>query len=85
MDTDSGYNDSAYSNSEVDDLLAEAKTMSDPSENYTQIEQIIAEDMPVLPLYHYAGVYMLNPQIQEWPVNNVEQNWYSKDLYRVAE
>ena len=84
MDTNSGYNDSAYSNPEVDELLAEAKTMSDPSENYTQIEQIIAEDMPVLPLYHYAGVYMLNPQIQEWPVNNVEQNWYSKDLYRVA-
>lgn len=84
MDTNSGYNDSAYSNPEVDELLAEAKTMADPSANYTAIEEIIAEDMPVLPLYHYAGVYMLNPQIQEWPVNNVEQNWYSKDLYKVA-
>ncbi len=85
MQSDSGYNDAKYANEEVDELLAEAKTMTDPSENYTRVEQIIAEEMPVIPTYHYAGVYMLNPAIQEWPVNNVEQNWYSKDLYRVAE
>ncbi|MBB4052672.1 oligopeptide transport system substrate-binding protein [Devosia subaequoris] len=85
MQTESGYNDSAYSNEEVDSLLSEAKTLTDPSANYTRVEEIVAEEMPVLPIYHYAGVYMLNPQIQEWPVNNVEQNWYSKDLYRVAE
>jgi oligopeptide transport system substrate-binding protein len=84
MQSDSGYNDARYSNEEVDALLTEAKTMSDPSANYTRVEEIVAEEMPVIPLYHYAGVYMLNPQIQVWPVENVEQNWYSKDLYKVA-
>lgn len=85
MQSNSGYNDAKYSNEEVDALLTEAKTMTDPSANYTRIEEIIAEEMPIIPVYHYAGVYMLNPQIQEWPVENVEQNWYSKDLYKVAE
>ena len=85
MQSNSGYNDAKYSNEEVDALLAEAKTMADPSANYTRIEEIVAEEMPIIPVYHYAGVYMLNPQIQEWPVGNVEQNWYSKDLYKVAE
>ena len=26
---------------------------------------------------------MLNDDIQNWPINNVEQNWYSRNLYRV--
>ncbi len=82
----SGYNDGKYNSPEVDALLAEAKTMEDPSANYTQVEQIIAEDMPIIPIYHYTNVYMMNPAlIGSWPVQNVEQNWYSKDLYKVAE
>ncbi len=67
-------------------LLDEAKSMDDPSASYTRIEEILAEEMPVIPIYHYAGVYMMNPAISgSWPVQNVEQNWYSKDLYKVAE
>ena len=69
----------------VDKLMAEAKTLSDASGNYTQIEQILAEEMPVIPIYHYAGVFMLNTQLKGWPYHNVEQNWYSRNLYKVAE
>ena len=68
----------------VFNLMTEAKTLSDASENYTQIEQILAEEMPVIPLYHYAGVFMLNTQLKGWPYDNVEQNWYSRNLYKVA-
>lgn len=84
FNTNSGYNDAAYSNDEVDALLAEGKSLADAEEINAQIEEIVAEEMPVIPVYHYANVYMLNPQIQEWPINNVEANWYSKDLYKVA-
>jgi len=85
LTTESGYNDGKYSNEQVDELMEEAKTMSDPSENYTEVEQILAQEMPVIPVYHYAGNYMLDESIVgSWPVNNVEQNWYSKDLYKVA-
>ena len=84
LTTPSGYNDGKYSNAEVDHLMNEAKTLSDASDNYTKVEQILAEEMPVIPLYHYAGVFMLNPALKGWPFDNVEQNWYSRNLYKVA-
>ncbi len=85
MTSESGYNDSAYSNPAYDALMAEAKTAADPMPLYTQAEQILAQDFPLLPIYHYSSVYMLNDAIKNWPVNNVQQNWYSKDIWRVAE
>ncbi|MDE0112058.1 MAG: peptide ABC transporter substrate-binding protein, partial [Albidovulum sp.] len=83
--SNSGYNDSKYSNEEVDRLMAEAKLLDDPTANYTRVEKIIAEDVPLIPIYHYASVFMLDSGVGGWPVGNVEQNWYSKDLYKVAE
>ena len=81
----SGYNDGKYSNAEVDGLMVEAKTLTDATANYTRVEQIMADEMPVIPVYHYAGVYMMSENLRNWPVNNVEQNWYSRDLYLVAD
>ncbi len=85
MNSSSGYNDSKYNNPKVDALLAEAKTADDPQPLYTQVEQIIAEDVPIIPIYHYAINMMLKPTLKGWPIQNVEQNWYSKDFYKVAE
>jgi oligopeptide transport system substrate-binding protein len=82
--TNSGYNDAKYSNAEVDQLMAEAKTATDPQPNYTRVEQIIAEEVPIIPIYHYADGFMFNPALKGWPVDNVEQNWYSRELYFVA-
>ncbi|WP_300513533.1 peptide ABC transporter substrate-binding protein [Aliiroseovarius sp.] len=81
----SGYNDAKYASAEVDALLAEAKTMADPQANYTKIEEIIAVDMPLIPIYHYAGNFMIATDLENWPVKNVEQNWYSRNLYKIAE
>jgi len=81
----SGYNDGKFNSAEVDALMAAAKTQSDPTANYTRVEQIMADEMPVIPVYHYTGVMMLDTSLKNWPVNNVEQNWYSRNLYKVAE
>ena len=83
--TASGYNDSKYSNPDLDGLMAEAKTSEDPMPLYLQAEAIIDDQLPIIPVYHYASVYMLNDAIKDWPVNNVQQNWYSRDIYKVAE
>lgn len=85
MASSSGYNDAAYMNEEVDSLLSEAKTMEDPTENYTRIEEIVDEEAPVIPIYHYAAAFMLDDTIKGWPLDNVQQTWYSRQLYRVAE
>ena len=85
LQSDSGYNDGKYSNPKVDELLAQAKTADDAAPLYTEVERIIAQETPVIPIYHYAGVYMMDSDVGNWPVNNVEQNWYSKNLYKIAE
>ena len=58
--------------------------MSDPNGNYTQIEKIIADDMPIAPIYHYTGNMLLKPYVKGYPFNNVEGNWYSRNMYITA-
>ena len=85
LDSESGYNDGKYNNLKLDTLLEQAKVSKDTSAIYSEIEQIIAADLPVIPVYHYAGVYMIDSDLGNWPVNNVQQQWYSKNLYKIAE
>ena len=85
MTTPSGYNDGKFSNAEVDELMLEARTLSDATSNYTRVEEIMANEMPIIPVYHYTGVFMLRNNLKGWPFNNVEQNVYSRDLYKVAD
>ena len=85
MDSGSGYNDSKYNNPEVDALLAAAKTADNPQANYDRVEEFIAQDTPIIPIYHYAAVDMFADNLEGWPTENFEQNWYSKDLYKIAE
>ena len=85
MTTPSGYNDGKFSNAEVDELMTSARTMSDATSNYTRVEEIMANEMPIIPVYHYTGVFMLRKNVKGWPFNNVEQNVYSRDLYKVAD
>ena len=85
MQSESGYNDSKYVNPEVDALLAEAKTSDNPQANYDRVEEFIAQDTPIIPIYHYAAVDMFVEDLKGWPRENFQQNWYSRDLYKVAE
>ncbi len=82
--TESGYNDGKYSNARVDELVLAARSAQETQGMFTEVEKILSEEMPVIPIYHYAGVYMMDDDVGAWPVNNVEQNWYSRDLYKIA-
>ena len=85
LDSESGYNDGKYNNAKLDELLDTAKRSTDAADYYRQIEEMLASDMPVIPVYHYAGVYMMDSDVGNWPVNNVQTRWYSKDLYKTAQ
>jgi len=85
MTSPSGYNDGKFSNTMVDGLMTDARTADDSGALYAKVEQVIAAEMPIIPIYHYAGVYMMDSDVGNWPVTNVEQSWYSKDLYKKAE
>ncbi len=82
--SDSDQNDGKYKNAEVDQLIASAKTMADPNPNYTRIEEIIADEAPIAPIYHYTNVFMLKSFVKGWPHKNIENRWYSKNLYITA-
>ena len=84
LTTTHGANDGRYSNARVDELMSASKTAADPTGIYAEVEQILAEDMAIVPIYHYANTFLLSSDIRGWPYNNVENNWYSKNLYRVA-
>ncbi len=84
LTTTHGANDGKYSNERVDELMAASKTSMDPQAAYTEVEQILAEEMAIAPIYHYTQAFMKKPDIKGWPLNNVENNWYSKNHYRVA-
>ena len=79
-----GANDGRYSSETVDALMRRSRTANDPAGIYVEVETILAEDMAIIPIYHYANTFLLKSDIKGWPYNNVENNWYSKNLYRVA-
>ena len=83
MDTKSPQNSSGYSSKEVDDLLAGSLMKDDPSADYVKIEEIIARDLPIIPVYQYTSNALVNPKLIGWPFENVESKWYAKDLYKV--
>lgn len=85
LSTQSGYNDGKYSNARVDELLSNAKSSQNPNALYTEIEQILAADMPIIPVYHYSTNRLLRSYIAGWPTHNVQEKWYSKNLYRIAQ
>jgi oligopeptide transport system substrate-binding protein len=51
---------------------------------YTEAEQILAAEMPMAPIYQYTNVEMVKPDMRGMGLNNLMQNWYIKDMYRVA-
>ncbi len=83
--TYSGHNDIKFDSPEYDKLMKDAKTMADPSPNYTAAEAILTAEMPIIPIYHYAKVDMIKADIKGLPQNNVQQTWYAKDIYRVQQ
>ncbi|RVV97598.1 peptide ABC transporter substrate-binding protein [Mesobaculum littorinae] len=85
MTSYSGHNNGEFFNDEYDQVMADSKTAENPLEMYQEAERILAEEMPIIPIYHYANVDMINANIEGLPENNVNNTWYGKDIYRTAE
>lgn len=60
-------NDAKYSNSKYDELVTQAAREQNPtkrSQLYHNAEEILMNDMPVIPLYYYTQNYMLKSNIK---------------------
>ncbi|QRZ12109.1 peptide ABC transporter substrate-binding protein [Paracoccus methylovorus] len=78
-----GMNYGKYSNPEFDKLMDQSKTADDPNVQYSAAEKILAEDMPLVPVYQYSKVDMIRDDIRGLSTENVMNDWYAKDIYRI--
>ena len=60
--------------------MAASKTSMDPQAAYTKVEQIIADEMGMIPVYHYANTFLLDASMKGWPYNNVENTLVFQEL-----
>ncbi len=59
--TDGGNNDSFWSNTQYDKLIADTKKTTDAKvrfDNMKKAEEILINDMPIMPIYYYVNLYL---------------------------
>jgi oligopeptide transport system substrate-binding protein len=77
--TDSPNNDCKYSNPKYDELVTAARKEQDPAkraELYHQAEDVLMEDMPVLPVYYYTQNYLLKPHVKDMHISPLGWEFY---------
>lgn len=73
-----------YSNPKYDKIVEEAASTLDENKRirlYSQAEEIIANDLPVIPLYMGGHSRMVSNKIGNFPYNDPHDRYYIKDLY----
>ena len=80
-------NESGYCNPQYDQLLEQAVvTLDEQRRNhlYQQAERLLEQDVPVIPLYHYNQMRLVDPLLRGLPTANLKGAIATKDLYFVA-
>jgi oligopeptide transport system substrate-binding protein len=76
--TGGGNNRTGWSSARYDQLLRDTGAAADEParmELYQQMEQILVDEMPIMPVYFYRKIYALSPKVN-WPANPLDnQNW----------
>jgi len=65
-------NDSGYKNPKYDELLAKAAASNDTAERadiLQQAEKMMLDDLPIIPLYHFATKSLVSQKVQGWLFN----------------
>ena len=77
--TDNGNNDTGFSNKKYDSLIKSANSTGDSTkriELFNQAEQILLNEMPVIPIYTYTINYLLNERVIGWHTNILDNHPY---------
>ncbi len=79
----SGNNHTAWVNEEYDSLVAASSATTDTAERYVLFEKanrILADEMPIIPLYYYADLNMVSTDVKNWH-DNVMHYHPLRDVY----
>ena len=82
--TGGGNNDAGYSNPEYDKLVAEAKSEGDQAKRWEimkKAEDILMEDMPIIPLYYYTKVKGAKPEVKGVRVSTLGHVFFDKAYF----
>ncbi|MEF1230261.1 ABC transporter substrate-binding protein, partial [Vibrio fortis] len=77
-----------WGNAEYDALIDKALKSTSEEERkaiYLEAEKMMADDMPIAPIYQYVRSRLLSPQVGGFPAENAEEKIFSKDLYIKAQ
>lgn len=81
---DASYNYAKYSNETFDIYLDQAKYEIDDEkrmEYYLKAEQLLVDDAVFIPLYYASEIRLINPQLKNFPINELEYRDYSVSYF----
>ena len=79
--TGGGNNQTGWSNATYDRLIRsalETNTEAERMEVYQKLEAILADEVPVIPIYFYTRIYAISPKVKNWittPLDNRAWKW----------
>jgi len=85
--TDSGNNGTGWSNAEYDRLCRAAASTGDQAARYAayqKAEAILADEMPIIPIYIYSNPRLLQPSVKGWYPNLLDNPNY-RSIYLVPQ
>ncbi len=77
--TDGGNNKSGWSNPHYDEMIAKAANTPDQQQRYElfqQAEEILMNEVPIIPVYTYSRVYLQSPEVKGWHSNIMDYHPY---------
>ncbi len=80
----SGNNTTGWANPDYDRLLEASLRAKNNEERYAiyqQLDQILVEELPAIPLYYYNRVHLVSPKLRNWYPTLLDNHpWKSVDL-----
>ncbi|MEM9796998.1 MAG: ABC transporter substrate-binding protein [Pseudomonadota bacterium] len=82
LGTDGASNAGGYSNAALDALLAEGRTkfaQADRKEIYDLVQEVIADEAPLIPVFHVSQVVVAVPELRGFRVHPTETYWITHE------
>jgi oligopeptide transport system substrate-binding protein len=85
-ETGNGNNQTNWSSTDYDRLLAASQAAKTDAERYAiyqQMDAILVDELPVIPIYYYTRVHLMNPKVKGvWPTLLDIHPWQFVDIER---
>ncbi|MFS2225722.1 peptide ABC transporter substrate-binding protein [Pantoea sp. B65] len=73
-----------FKDASYDNLLEKASNESNAvarNDDYNRAEQILADQVPIAPIYQYTNGRLIKPWVKGYPITNPEDVAYSREMY----